>query len=226
MNNVNVPEAPKCEFQDLKIVGICGSIRSGSNTKKALQIALEGCQSLKCKIELLDLNDYPLPLRDGLDNQSRAKPLPEVALRFREVVRSASGLILATPEYHNGLSGVLKNAIDFLTFEETKSKPVGLIATSGGAMGGFEALSQLRQICRSLHCWVIPDQCGIPFAAKVFDEKGNVNDPELRKRLTQVGKTVAKFCYLHGNAKANEFLQALEDAFENPGGVKRKRDSE
>jgi hypothetical protein len=53
------------ELPAVHIVGICGSIRNGSFTKKALQIALEGASQSRCRVTLVDLNDWKLPMCDG-----------------------------------------------------------------------------------------------------------------------------------------------------------------
>ena len=125
---------------------------------------------------------------------------------MRAEVRQAQGIILGTPEYHGGYSGVLKNALDLMGFEEFEGKMVGLVGVSGGAMGAFGAMNSLREIGRALHAWVIPGQASIPQAWQEFDEAGNLKDAELNKRVRAVGRQVARFAYLHGSCEANEFL--------------------
>jgi multimeric flavodoxin WrbA len=61
-------------------------------------------------------------------------------------VRAAQGIILATPEYHGGYSGVLKNALDLMGFEEFEGKVRGLVGVSGGGMGAFGSLNNLRAV--------------------------------------------------------------------------------
>ena len=131
---------------------------------------------------------------------------------------NAPGLILGTPEYHGGVSGVLKNALDLMGFEELEGKMIGLIGVSGGALGAVHALGHLRTVGRALHAWVIPEQVAIAEAWNVFDEKGNLKNSELEKRLLQLGSQVARFSYLHTSEKALEFLRLWEGAPLNPGG--------
>ena len=70
---------------------------------------------------------------------------PDVA-RLRSTVKRCHGLILGTPEYHGSFSGVLKNAIDLMGFEEFEGKMIGLVGVAGGAMGALSALASLRTI--------------------------------------------------------------------------------
>jgi NAD(P)H-dependent FMN reductase len=125
---------------------------------------------------------------------------------------------VGTPEYHGSYSGVLKNAIDLMGFDQFGGKMIGLVGVAGGAMGGLSALASLRTIGRSLHSWVIPEQALVPNAWKVFDADGQLKDPAFDKRLREVGRQVARFAYLHHSERAQDFLRLWENAPANPGG--------
>jgi FMN reductase len=198
-----------------QVVGISGSIRPGSYTTMAVALALKGAEELQCETKLINLREYQLLFCDGKEDESK---FPKDVFRLREEVRQAQGIILGTPEYHGGYSGVLKNALDLMGFEEFEGKTVGLVGVSGGAMGAFGAMNCLREVGRALHAWVIPEQASIPQAWQEFDEKGNLKDENLTKRVRAVGRQVARFAYLHGSCEANEFLEKWEKARENPGG--------
>mmetsp|Transcript_40302 Transcript_40302/g.89508 ORF Transcript_40302/g.89508 Transcript_40302/m.89508 type:complete len:219 (+) Transcript_40302:57-713(+) len=200
--------------QSVKVVGICGSLREGGFTRQALELALQGASEALCEVELIDLSEYNLYFCDGLEFQSKNAKVhtPNDVAKLKAKVTEAKGIILATPEYHNSFSGVLKNALDLLGFDEFEGKVVGLIAVSGGAMGGLAALNGLRDICRALHAWVVPEQAGVPQCWK------NLPDPAVQKRLKQVGRQVAKFSLLHANKQAQQFLDMIEKAASNPGG--------
>ncbi len=207
------------EHQPCKIVGISGSLRSGSYTTLAVRLALKGAEELEeCQTKLIDLRDYQLLFCDGKDDESQ---FPKDVFRLREEVKQAHGIILGTPEYHGGYSGVLKNALDLMGFEEFEGKMLGLLGVSGGAMGAFGAMNSLREVGRALHAWVVPEQASIPQAWQEFDDAGNLKNPKLDERVRQVGRQVARFAYLHGSCEANEFLQRWEKARENPGGGDR-----
>jgi FMN reductase len=143
---------------------------------------------------------------------------PEDIFRLRRDVSQAKGIILGTPEYHGSFSGVLKNALDLMGFEEFEGKMIGLVGVSGGAMGAVNALNSLRTVGRAVHAWVVPEQVSIPEAWKVFDESGMLHDSALEQRLKAVGRQVTRFAYLHASEQAQEFLRAWEGAPVNPGG--------
>ncbi len=163
---------------DIFVVGICGSLRRKSNTRMALQIALNGAEEVGAKTKLIDLRDYNLIFCEGKDNESE---LPEGVLKLRREVKSAGGIILGTPEYHGSVSGVLKNALDLMRFDEFEGKMIGLVGVSGGSLGAVHALNSLRTVGRALHAWVIPQQASIPNAWKAFDESGVIKDKALEK---------------------------------------------
>jgi len=202
--------------QAIQVAGICGSLRKGSFTRMALHVALAGAKEAGARTRLLDLSEYHLIFCDGKEDESG---YPKDVFTLREEVRAAQGIILATPEYHGGYSGVLKNALDLMGFEEFEGKMLGLVGVSGGGMGAFGAMNNLRAVGRALHAWVIPEQASIPEAYKVFDASGTVKDSALEKRLKEVGRQVARFAYLHTSEQAQEFLRAWEGAPVNPGGA-------
>ena len=149
-----------------RVVGICGSLRRGSYTRMALRIALRGAEEAGVEAQLIDLREYQLAFCDGGDDEK----LPKDVQRLRDDVQRAQGIILATPEYHGGYSGVLKNALDLMGFDEFQGKMIGLVGVSGGGMGAASPLSGLRSVGRALHAWVVPEQVGVPDVSDVFDE--------------------------------------------------------
>jgi len=199
----------------IRVIGICGSLRPHGYTRMSLSVALEGAREVGAVTSLLDLDDYDLPLMDGRKDDETYPP--DVA-RLRSAVREAHGIILGTPEYHGGFSGVLKNALDLMGFEEFEGKMLGLIGVSAGRMGAANALNSLRTVGRSLHAWVVPEQASVPEAWRYFDESGRVTDARLEGALKAVGRQVARFAYLHTSEQALEFLRLWEQATENPGG--------
>ncbi|MFC1997220.1 NADPH-dependent FMN reductase [Chloroflexota bacterium] len=201
------------QTEPLSVIGICGSLREGSYTRMALAIAMQGAGELGAETRILDLGDYDLAFVDG-----RNTPYPAGVQRLREDLRAANGIIIGTPEYHAGMSGVLKNALDLMGFEEIGGKMLGLIGVSGGTMGAVNALNSLRAVGRALHAWVIPQQVTIPQAWKVFNEDGGLQDEQYRERLLDVGRQVARFAFLHSSQEVQEFLKMWEQAPPNPGG--------
>jgi FMN reductase len=171
----------------VKIVGIGGSLRSQSYSQIALKLAAQRVEALGAEVEILDLRQMQLPFCDGGDNYP---DYPDVQ-KLRDAVRSADGLILATPEYHGSVSGVLKNALDLMGFEELSDKVTGLISVLGG-QSNSNALNDLRVIMRWVHAWVIPEQVAIGQAWKAFSGEGKLLDEQLSKRLDQFAQSLVE----------------------------------
>ena len=200
----------------LQVAGLCGSLRPGSLTRKALAVALSGAEEAGAETRLIDLRDYQLIFCDGKQDESA---YPEDVFRLRRDVQQAKGIILGSPEYHGSFSGVLKDALDLMGFEEFEGKMIGLVGVSGG-QAGAHGLTGLRSIGRVLHAWVIPEQVSIAEGWKVFDAAGNLKDPEIEERLKEVGRQVVRFARLHDAEQALQFLKTWEDAPPNPGGAR------
>jgi FMN reductase len=200
------------EGKRIRIAALCGSLRQGSYTKMALRLALDAAAGPFCETDFIDLLQLNLPFADGSH-----RPLSKEAQSLGERLANADGVIIGTPEYHGSVSGALKNALDLTGFTEWEGKMIGLVGVSGGSMGAHNALNTLRDIGRSLHAWVIPQQVSIPEAHKQFDAAGNLRDAFLEQRLRAVGGQVARFAYLHKCAAAHDFLNDWQKAQPNPG---------
>jgi NAD(P)H-dependent FMN reductase len=204
--------------QSLLVVGVVGSLRAGSYTRQAVRIALQGAAEMGAETRLIDLREYDLPFCDGEHDQVDGFL---DALRLKAEIASAQGVILGTPDYHGSFSGVLKNALDLMGFDEFGGKVMGLVGVSGGALGTVNALNDLRKVGRSLHAWVIPQQAAVPQASQHFDVNGELDDPDYAKRLQEVGREVARFAYLLTSRETRAFLEMWENAMPNPGGEGR-----
>lgn len=162
----------------VKIVGIAGSLRPDSYSQQALRVAAQRVETLGAEVEILDLRTMNLPFCNGGDEYPE---YPDVA-RLSQTVKAADGLILATPEYHGSVSGVLKNALDLLGFEELSGKVAGLVSVLGG-QANSNALNDLRIILRWVHGWVIPEQVAIAQAWQAFGKDGKLLDEKLSQRF-------------------------------------------
>lgn len=169
----------------VKIVGIAGSLRPNSYTYSALQTAAQRLEALGAEVEIIDLRQWQLPFCHG------GKEYPEYpdVQRLRDTVRNTDGLILATPEYHGGVSGVLKNALDLLSFDELSGKVTGLISVLGG-QSNSNALNDLRLIVRWVHGWVIPEQIAVGQAYSAFSPEGKLLDEKLSQRFDQFAQSL------------------------------------
>lgn len=201
--------------QVVRVVGIGGSLRPGSFSRQTARIALEGAAEVGAETELIDLRDYDLIFCCGKQSDEE---LPADVLRLRNKVRAAQGIILSTPEYHGSVSGVLKNTLDLMGWNEFEGKMLGLVGVSGGTLGAIKALEDLRTIGRALHAWVVPEQAGVPRASGAFDADGRLKDERLSERVKEVGRQVARFARLHNANQSAAFLKEWERSVENPGG--------
>lgn len=171
----------------VKIVGIGGSLRPTSHSQIALNLAARRVEAMGAEVEVLDLRLLQLPFSNGEDDYP---DYPDVE-RLRHAVKQADGLILATPEYHGSLSGVLKNALDLMSFEHLDSKVTGLISVLGG-QSNSNALNDLRIIMRWVHAWVIPEQIAIGQAWKAFTPDGKIVDDKLSQRFDQFAQSLVE----------------------------------
>jgi NAD(P)H-dependent FMN reductase len=178
----------------IKVVGLNGSLRAGSHSRQALALAIEKAKALGAEAELLDLQTLTLPFCDGGDEYPG---FPDVK-RLRNTVKQADALILATPEYHGTMSGVLKNALDLMGFDELSGKMTAHISVLGGQVNN-NALNDLRTTLRWVHAWTIPEQVAIGQAWNAFDEQGHLKDARLAKRLEDL---------VAGLIKATKLMQA------------------
>ncbi|MDX2214531.1 MAG: NADPH-dependent FMN reductase [Oculatellaceae cyanobacterium bins.114] len=174
----------------LKFVGIAGSLRPDSYSQLALQAAAQRVEALGATVEVLDLRSLNLPFCHGGDSYP---DYPDVE-KLRQAFRQADGIILSTPEYHGSVSGVLKNALDLMSFSEFSDKVTGLISVLGG-QSNSNALNDLRVIMRWVHAWTIPEQVAIGQAWKAFNDEGQLTDAALIKRLDEFAQSLVENTY-------------------------------
>jgi chromate reductase, NAD(P)H dehydrogenase (quinone) len=125
------------------ILGIAGSLRRSSYSGAVLR-GLQEIAGDRAHIEIFSLETIPLYNAD-LDGDD--KPAPVAALK--KAIGDCDGLVLSSPEYNYGISGVLKNALDWASRPGYQSvlrdKLVLIMTSSPGMVGGVRAQAQLRQ---------------------------------------------------------------------------------
>ena len=172
----------------LRALGLGGSLRRGSFSHLALHHVLGLLRAQGCETSVFDLRDRPLPFCNG-DKTDPRSDYPAVA-ELRQLVRESHALVLATPEYHGSVSGVLKNALDLLDFEHLEGKVVGAISVLGGQTNS-NALNDLRTILRWCHAWVIPEQIAVGRVRTAFVE-GRLSDPDLLQRFEVFARSLVR----------------------------------
>jgi NAD(P)H-dependent FMN reductase len=191
-----------------RVIGLAGSLRSGSATQMAVRYALLGAEKHGAQTQLLDIASYDLPFL-GREKEPKGRTVVE---RFLGDIRAADGIVLGSPEIHGSLSGILKNTLDLIERHAFEGKMLGLIGVAGGQMGASETLSHLRAIAHSLHAWVVPAQVSIGGADKAFNSRGEPVDAGVRDRLLSVGSQVARFAWLHKCENHLQFVREWEVA--------------
>ncbi len=100
-------------------------------------------------------------------------------------------MILVTPEYHGSVSGVIKNALDLMSFDQLSGKVAGLVSILGG-QSNSNALNDMRTILRWVHAWVIPEQIAIAQAWKALGADGKLQDAKLSERFDQLAQSLVE----------------------------------
>jgi len=178
-----------------RILVFAGSSRTGSIHRKLARAAAAALMGMGVEVTLADLRDYAMPLYDG--DLEAAEGLPEAARRFRELVRSHEGMVIASPEYNGSFSALLKNTIDWVSRPDTGEPPVAvfrgkaaaLIATSPGPGGGRRGLRHLQELLEMIGVQVVGTQA-IPRYGEAVDSEGNLLRAEDREAMARLVEEV------------------------------------
>jgi len=178
-----------------RILGISGSLRRGSyNT--ALLRACAPLLDAGTELEIALL--HGIPLYDG--DLEAAEGLPQAVRDLKARVIACDGLLLATPEYNNGVPGVFKNAIDWLSRPVSDipqvfgNRPVGVIGASPGGFGTILAQDAWLSVLRTLRmCPWFGARVMVSHAAKVFNEAGELVDETVRGQLRDYLRGFVRF---------------------------------
>lgn len=166
----------------IQILAFAGSLRESSFNKALLRAAKELAPS-SMNIEIFELQGIPLYNAD-VEAEGNPKRVDE----FKEAIRSADGLLIATPEYNHGVPAVTKNAIDWASRPPKNAplnqKPIGILGASPGMTGSARGQSQLRQAFEFTNSYCMPQPEILVYRAhEKFDEDGKLTDEATRKYL-------------------------------------------
>lgn len=174
----------------INILGFGGSLREGSFNRSLLEtgVILNECCSLcpdEGHIEIFDkLGEFPLY------NQDRETNMPPVVKEFKEKIKSANAILIATPEYDYTLPGYLKNAIEWATRpygdNSFNDKPGAIMSSSPGMLGGVRAQYTLRQTCVSLNLHLLnkPEVIISSVHEKIKD--GKITDKHTKEKISEL----------------------------------------
>jgi chromate reductase len=169
------------------IVGISGSLREKSFNTTLLRAAQ---QAMPADSQLVIESIRGIPLYNA--DEEAASGIPEPVSRLKRAIAEADGLLLATPEYNNGIPGVTKNAIDWLSRPPADitrvfgAKPVAIVGASPGGFGTILAQAAWLPVFRVLGAdlWS-GSRLLVSRAGSVFDTAGAIIDDRVREALAR-----------------------------------------
>jgi NAD(P)H-dependent FMN reductase len=165
------------------ILGLSGSLRRGSFNAGLLRAAAELAPE-RVTVEIGSIRD--VPLYDG--DLEKAEGLPPAVVRLQAQLQAADGVLLVTPEYNNGIPGVFKNAIDWMSrgpgLKMWVDKPVAVIGASPGGFGTTMAQAHWLPVLRTLRAahW-FGGRLMVSRASDLFGGDGTLTDPASRDKL-------------------------------------------
>ncbi len=165
----------------IKILGIAGSLRKASYNRAALRAAQTLVPS-DATLEIFELDGIP-----GFNQDEEGNP-PAKVVELKARVRAADAILFATAEYNYSIPGVLKNAIDWASRPYGDSawagKPVAVMGASVGVLGTARAQHHLRQSFVFLDMYPVnKPEVMIAQAAERFDEQGNLTDDKAKELI-------------------------------------------
>jgi NAD(P)H-dependent FMN reductase len=169
-----------------KLLGISGSLRRGSYNSALLRAATRLVPA-DAALEVASIRGIPL-----YDGDVETQGIPAAVTALKEAVVAAAGVLLVTPEYNNGIPGVFKNTIDWLSRPASDikrifgGKPFAVIGASPGGFGTILSQVAWLPVLRTLgtQFWS-GGRLQVPRAASVFDDAGNLRDPGIEEQLKQ-----------------------------------------
>ncbi|MFC5651985.1 NADPH-dependent FMN reductase [Paenibacillus solisilvae] len=150
----------------MKMTLIAGSNRKAATSTILLRYVESLLKAQSLSVTFVDLQELPLPFFTP-DNQE----LHPNVQHLLDTVADADGLVLATPEYHGSVSGVLKNALDYISAGQVSGKSVLSVSSAGGPMG-VSSLLHLQSIVRNLHGVNCPEWISIGYGSNSFGPDG------------------------------------------------------
>ncbi|GAA3460281.1 NADPH-dependent FMN reductase [Saccharothrix longispora] len=176
------------------VVGIGGSLRSNSQSERAMRIALAGAADAGAKVVEVAGPDLVLPFYDP-----SVPGRPDNARRLVEALRVADGVVLVSPGYHGTVSGLIKNALDYVEDLRGDERPyldgraVGCVAAAQGWQASVTTLTALRSIVHALRGWPTPLGAALNSREVDFDLEGGCSVPAVADQLRTIGRQVAEF---------------------------------
>lgn len=165
-----------------RLVGLGGTLREASTSERIVRAVLAACEQLGAETMMFD--GPSLAALPHFNNESRQRTPGETNLV--DAVRQSDGLVIGSPGYHGGYSGLVKNAIDLL--EELRQdtrvyfdgRPVGLVVTAAGWQACGTTLSAMRDVVHAMRGWPTPIGIAVnSIEQRPFAPDGTISDAQL-----------------------------------------------
>jgi azobenzene reductase len=168
----------------MKVLFVSGSNRGGATSTKLLRYMASAAQRKGAEPIVFDLWEKPIPLY----SPDVAPSDPNVTALL-QAAQDADAIVLGGPEYHGSISGVLKNALDFMGSVHFSGKPVLSVSSSGGSVA-VASLTQLQAIVRNLHGINSPEWVSIGGEQRQFAPDGAPMQEAVRTRADRAIDTL------------------------------------
>lgn len=163
----------------LNIAIVIGSVRTGRQSHKAAYFLEKKFNERKdISVKVIDLLKYEVPILE--ERLGRTDNPPASVQEAAKVLHSSDAIILVSPEYLGGISGVLKNFLDYY-LTEISGKPIGVVTTSAGKLGGINASHEMQRLILAIGSYPMPRKFLVPFVSQAFDDEYNVLNVEVTK---------------------------------------------
>jgi FMN reductase len=173
-----------------RIVGFGGTFAPVSSSLHALDAVLAAAAEEGASTTRIDAGSLDLPMYAWGATSAKADA-------FVEAMYAADGLVWVSPLYHGTVSGLFKNALDWLellakrTPAYLSNKPVGLVAVAAGTQS-LGAITTMEQVARALRAYTVPLVVPIQRSSEVFDAEGRVRDERVGSQLRALGRDVTR----------------------------------
>jgi len=176
------------------VVGLGGTLRPKSSSERLLRYALDVAAQHGARTEIFSADSLNLPMYSE-DRLRRT----DVAIALVEALAQADGVIVSSPGYHGGVSGMVKNALDYVEDLRDHPRPyldgraVGCIACAYGWQATTTTLVSLRSTVHALRGWPTPLGVSINSAQPLFDGDGRIIDDRAALSLRAMVGQVLEF---------------------------------
>ncbi|OMB81610.1 NADPH-dependent FMN reductase [Mycolicibacterium conceptionense] len=184
------------------VVGLGGTLRADSSTERAVRYCLESVERQGGRTRMFAGPDLELPMY-----APHSLERTPAALEFVSALRDADAVVVGSPGYHGAISGLVKNALDYIEDlrEDPRvyldNTPWGCISCAYGWQAAVGTLGQLRSIGHALRAWPTPLGVAINSADKIWSETGELADATVRGQLEMLATQLLNFGRADGDAR-------------------------